>query len=193
MVRRLGEHDEHRNLNSHRLGCRFYLFWNDALLDLGGLCGLAASRGPLRITESALTATHAGRAPVGRGSNRRVRDFLRGNFYIMQSQGDHAFDHVALALTDFGHVNRDGTSSRQSLRRDAPDRRLCVQISFLLGGSWYWGRSRQLTGAPPRRYVARIAPYARPETCRHFHRQRQGFQTVPSEPKLSPLQCHILK
>ena len=29
-----------------------------------------------------------------------------------QSYGDQLFDHLALALTDFGHVNRDGTRHR---------------------------------------------------------------------------------
>ncbi len=38
--------------------------------------------------------------------------FRAARVVLLQSHGDHAFDHVALALTDFGHVDRDGTRHR---------------------------------------------------------------------------------
>jgi hypothetical protein len=38
--------------------------------------------------------------------------FRAARLVLLQSQGDHAFNHVALALTDFGHIDRDGTRHR---------------------------------------------------------------------------------
>jgi hypothetical protein len=38
--------------------------------------------------------------------------FRAARLVLLQMYGDQAFDHVALALTDFGHVDRDGTRVR---------------------------------------------------------------------------------
>ena len=72
------------------------------------------------IDENLIAREHARSAVIQanleRFRRREILDphdqFRAARLVLLQSHGDHAFDHVALALADFGHVDCNGTHLR---------------------------------------------------------------------------------